>query len=129
MPPGPAQADSRGGRRPRFRLRLRNKNALRIAFSKALQQPLGCLLIAHLVVGARVHKVCVVGQLRARLFRQEKIFNRLSVALVQQISVAQRQVGRRRRLARMLVRIAGHARISSRSAHGRQLLGHGAQLG
>ena len=109
--------------------RLGIKNALRIAFRKALQQRFGCLLIAHLVVGARVQKIGVVGQLRARLPSQAKIFNRLAVALVQQVGVAQRQVGRRRRLARMVLRIAGHARISRRRAQRGQLLGHGAEFG
>ena len=41
----------------------------------------------------------------------------------------QRQIGRRRRFAGVLVRIGRHARIGCRRAQSGQLLGHGPQFG
>jgi len=97
--------------------RLGHEDALWIALGKAVQQRRGCLLIAHIMIGARIQKIGVVGQLSARLPRQSKIGNRLAVTLVEQISVSQSQIRRARRLAGVALRVLGHAGIGRRSAH------------
>ncbi len=109
--------------------RLRIEDAVRIAVNEAAQQGLGGSFVARIVAGLRAQKISVVGQLLAGLPRQAQARLGLSIALVQQISVAQRQVSRRGRLAAVLARICGHARVSLRGAHRGQLLGHRPQFG
>ena len=109
--------------------RLINEDAVGIPLGKPTQRCLGCRIIARLVIDARGEKIRVVGQLLARLPRLAEARDRIGVALVQQVRVAQCEISRRRGLACVPMRILGHARISRRSAQRGQLLGHGAQLG
>ena len=80
------------------------------------------------MAGLRAQKIRIVRQIVAILPRLPQARFRLRIALVQQIRMAQRQIGRRRRLAAMFARIRGHAGVSLRRAHVRQLLRHRPQL-
>ena len=79
-------------------------------------------------MSARPQEIIVVGQLLAILPSLSQRFNRLAVALVQQVRMAQRQIRRRRRIAGVIAGVASHAGIRRRGAHRRQLLRHRPQL-
>ena len=79
-------------RQQRFSFQLRrlvNEDAVGIPPVKPMQRCLGSRVIASLVIGARREKIRIIGQFLARLSRLAKARNRLGVALVQQIRVAQ----------------------------------------
>ena len=104
------------------------KNALRIAIGKSVQNILRSGIVAGCMAGLGVKKIYVVAQfsIGAASLRQ-RCFS-LGIAIVQEICVAQRQVRRRRRLARVAVRIGRHAGISRRRAQRGKLLRHGLQF-
>ena len=93
-----------------------------------MQNVLGGRIVTRLVAGLGIEKIRVVRQfpLGASRLRQGRF--RIGIALVQQVRVAQGQVGSSRGLARVAMRVGGHCRVGLRRAHGRQLLGHRLQL-
>ena len=104
------------------------EDAVRIALGKAVQNFFGDRIVTRRVACLGVEKIYVVGQfpIAAPRLRQRRF--RIGIALVEQVRVAQRQVGRRRGLAGVAVRVGRHCRVGFRRAQCRQLLGHRLQL-
>ncbi len=108
--------------------RLVVEDAFRIAIGKSVQNVLRSGIVAGCMAGLGVEKVHVVAQLSvgAASLRQRGLG--LCIAFIQQIRVSQRQVSRRRSLARVAVRVGRHTGIRCRRAQGGKLLRHRLQL-
>ena len=120
-----SQVQQNGG----FKLRLLGvEDAVGIAVCKSVKDVLGSRIVTRLVAGFGIEKICVVRQFALVASRLRQGRSRIGIALVQQVRVAQRQIGSSRGLTRVAMRVGGHRRVGLRRAHGCQLLGHWLQL-
>ena len=86
-----------------------------------MEDVLGGRIVTRRVVCLGIEKIRVVGQLPIGPPRLCQSGFRFGEARVEQVRVAQGQVGGRRSLTRVAVCVGSHRRIGFRRAHGRQL--------
>ena len=100
-----------------------------MAGGEAAQKLLGGLVVTALVIGGGAEKFGVVIQSIAGAMGLSKAGRGIGVALVEQVGVAEGEVGGGSRVAGVTFGVGGNAVVGGLRAERHELLGHGAQLG